>query len=205
MPPTTATTALPWPTPSMPGFPVSARSGGGPFWGRPATLVLPDLPDLPDRGRDRHGHGLPERRAVEALVRAAQPGWKLYTTGSVGSQALLGIPALARLRAAFPGRIAVWPFEPWDKAPVVLAEVYPSLLAAQVRDALAADPAAIKDAVQVRLLAAALARLDRDAGLAPLFAAAAAPEVLAEQGWILGAGHQAALQQAALASADPSR
>ena len=202
MPPTTATTALPWPTPSMPGFPVSARSGGGPFWGRPATLVLPDLPD---RGRDRHGHGLPERRAVEALVRAAQPGWKLYTTGSADSQALLGIPALARLRAAFPGRIAVWPFEPWDKAPVVLAEVYPSLLAAQVRDALAADPAAIKDAVQVRLLAAALARLDRDAGLAPLFAAAAAPEVLAEQGWILGAGHQAALQQAALASADPSR
>ena len=74
-----------------------------------------------------------------------------------------------------------------------------------MRDALAADPAAIKDAVQVRLLAAALARLDRDAGLAPLFAAAAAPEVLAEQGWILGVGHQAALKQAALASADPSR
>ncbi len=175
---------------------INARFPGvGPFWGRPATLALPDLPD---RGRDRHDHGFAERRAVEALVPTAQPCWKLYTTGSVGSQALLGVAALSRLRNAFPGQIAVWPFEPWDNAPVVLAEVYPSLLAAPVRRAMADDPAAIKDAVQVRLLAAALARLDRDGTLAALFAPGVPPGVLAEQGWILGAGHAAALCAAAL-------
>ena len=178
---------------------INARFPGiGPFWGRPSSLTLPDLPD---RGSDRQGHGFPERRAVEALVPTAQPCWKLYTTGSVGSQALLGIPALSRLCRSFPGQIAVWPFQPCDKAPVVLAEVYPSLLAAEVRRDMARDPTAIKDAVQVRLLARALARLDRGATLAPLFTPPLPPEVLAEQGWILGAGHQAALRAVAFSSA----
>ena len=177
---------------------INARfPGTGPFWGRPATL---QLPDLPQKGRDRHGHPFPERRAVEVLVPTAQPCWKLFTTGSVGSQALLGIPALARLRRAFPGQIAVWPFEPWESAPIVLAEVYPSLLAPQVRHAMTVDPAAIKDAVQVRLLANALALLDREAALAPLLFPDAPPDVLAEQGWILGAGHEAALRRAAQAT-----
>lgn len=172
---------------------INARFPGlGPFWGRPAGLALPGLPE---KGRARHGHGLPERRLVETLVPSAQPCWKLYTTGSVGSQALTGIPALARLRAAFPGRVAVWPFEPAD-APVVLAEVYPSLLDAAVRTAMADDPAAIKDAVQVRLLAGALARLAARDALGPLLSPEAAPAVLAEEGWILGAGHAAMLGHA---------
>jgi molybdopterin molybdotransferase len=180
---------------------INARFPGiGPFWGRPATL---DLPDLPERGRDRQGHPFPERRAVEALVPTAQPCWKLYTTGSVGSQALLGIRALARLRRAYPGQAAVWPFEDWTRAPVVLAEVYPSLLAGAVRRHMATDAALIKDAVQVRLLARALARLDAQGALAPLFTVDAAPGVLAEQGWILGAGHEAALRQAAEAPPYP--
>ncbi len=173
---------------------INARFPGlGPFWGRPAT---PNLPDLPERGRDRHGHPFAERRAVEVLVPSAQPTWKLYTTGSVGSQALTGIAALAHLRRAFPGQIAVWPFERWDKAPIVLAEVYPSLLAAEVTRHIAANPGAIKDAVQVRLLADALAGLQRSAALAPLFTPDAPADVLAEQGWILGAGHTGALRQA---------
>ncbi|MGQ0566888.1 MAG: molybdopterin molybdenumtransferase MoeA, partial [Gemmobacter sp.] len=174
--------------------------GIGPFWGRPASLKLPALPE---RGRDRHGHPFPERRAVEALVPSAQPCWKLYTTGSVGSQALLGIAALARLRAAFPGQVAAWPFEPWHDAPVVLAEVYPSLLATAVRQAMAADPAAIKDALQVRLLAAAFARLDQTETFAPLFTPDAPAHVLAEQGWILGAGHEAAMRDAVARAPSP--
>lgn len=167
--------------------------GTGPFWGRPATL---DLPGLPERGTARNGHGLPERRVVETRVPSAQPCWKLYTTGSVGSQALLGIPVLARLRAAFPEAVAVWPFEPAD-APVVLAEVYPSLLDAAVRAAMAADPAAIKDAVQVRILAAALARLSAQGRLGALLAPDAPPDRLAEEGWILGVDHVETLRAAA--------
>ena len=172
---------------------INARfPGTGPFWGRPATL---DLPDLPARGSLRQGHLMPERRAVEAWVPSAQPCWKLYTTGSVGSQALLGIPALAGLRNRFPGKIAVWPLEPWNHAPVILAEVYPSLLAAEVRRQTTKGD--IKDAVQVRTLAAALARLERDDRIAPLFAPMASPAVLNEQGWILGVGHVPALRAAA--------
>lgn len=174
---------------------INARFPGiGPFWGRPDAL---NLPGLPARGTERSGHGLPERRAVEARVPSAQPCWKLYTTGSVGSQALTGVPALARLRADFPGRVAVWPFEPWEKAPVVLAEVYPSLLAAEVRAALAADTAAVKDAAQVRLLAGALARLSVEGALASLLAPQADAATLREEGWILGVGHEAALRAAA--------
>ena len=182
---------------------INARFAGiGPFWGRPAGL---DLPDLPDRGSVRHGHPFPERRAVEALVRTAQPCWKLYTTGSVGSQALLGIPALARLRTAFPGQVSVWPFEAWQGAPIVLAEVYPSLLAAEVRIVLAGEPAEIKDRIQVRLLAGALSRLDRAGTLGPALAAQAPAEVLAEQGWILGVGHEAVLRAAASHAFPPLR
>ena len=170
---------------------INARfPGTGPFWGRPATLAAPGLPE---KGNARHGHGLPERRQVELLIRSVQPCWKLYTTGSVGSQALTGIPALNRLRRRYGPRLAVWPFAAPD-APVVLAEVYPSLLDAEVRAAMAAEHRAIKDAVQVRLLAGALASLSAQNALAPLLAPAADPAVLAEEGWILGAGHAALLR-----------
>ena len=70
--------------------------------------------------------------------------------GAVGGQAMTGIAALARLRRRFPGRIAVWPFEPLDR-PVAFVEIWPSLLRAAV--AAAADP--IKDRAQVRLMARA--------------------------------------------------
>lgn len=179
---------------------INARFPGvGPFWGRPASL---DLPDLPEKGRQRHSHALAERRAVEQAVPSAQPCWKLYTTGSVGSQALMGIPAMARLRAAFPGRVAVWPFEPWAEAPVVLAEVYPSLLAREVTALLPPGRRSrfdmpIKDAVQVRLLAGALAAIARAGDLADLMAPQREAAVLEEEGWILGAGHQPRLAAAA--------
>jgi len=103
--------------------------GTGPFWGRPGTL---DLSALPARGSQRADHGLPERRLVEARVSRAQPVWKLYTAGSVGGQALTGIAALEGLRRRLGSMVTVWPFEtglaPPQSAPVVLAEVYPSLI-----------------------------------------------------------------------------
>lgn len=166
---------------------INRQFGGGPFWGRPAGL---DLPDLPERKTvDYPALGLSERRAVERLVRSAQPVWKLYTTGAVGSQVLMGLPVIARL-ARLAG-VAVWPFDP--PARVTLAEVYPSLLAPSV--AAAAD--AIKDRAQVRLLAQALWQLAAQDRLTPLLAT---PDEAAEEGWILGAGHETALM-AALAEA----
>lgn len=156
--------------------------GLGPFWGRPASH---DLPDLPAKGTARHGHGLNELRATEAICSGAHPMWKLYTTGSVGSQSLLGQAHLARLRQEFGAQLAVWPMQP-ASAPVVLAETYLSLIDDAVK---AAQGYACKDAAQVDLLARAFHRADQGA----LLAAPAAPEVLCEEGWILGAGQSAAL------------
>ena len=156
----------------------------GPFWGRPANAAHAHLP--PTKPADYPALGLPERRHVETLVPRAQPVWKLYTTGSVGSQSLMGLPLIHRLSRR-PGA-KVWPFDP-PTGPVVVAEVYPSLLARAV----AADPAPIKDEAQVRLLARALWTLSQSGDLAPLFDT---PPQAQEEGWILGAGHVAALAAA---------
>ena len=169
-------------------------SGVGPFWGCPPAA---QTPDLPAKGTTRTGHEMPERRVCERLASGTQPVWKLYTTGSVGSQALLGLPRLARLRADHPGRIAVWPFEDCATVPVVLAEVWPSLLAPAVTAAVLAGRYAVKDAAQVDLLARALWQMSQDDALAALMSPDVAPEVLAEEGWILGIGHHNALLAAA--------
>ena len=156
----------------------------GPFWGRPDSAAHAHLPAT--KPTDYPALGLPERRLVETLVPTAQPVWKLYTTGSVGSQSLMGLPLIHRLSQR-PGA-RVWPFDA-PTGPLVLAEVYPSLLARAV----AADPAPIKDEAQVRLLARALWSLSHSGDLAALFVT---PPEAAEQGWILGAGQIAALEQA---------
>jgi molybdopterin-guanine dinucleotide biosynthesis protein B len=153
----------------------------GPFWGRPDSAAHPHLP--PTKAVSYATLGIPERRRVEALVASAQPVWKLYTTGSVGSQALMGLPLIHRLSQR-PGA-SVWPFES-PTTPLVLAEVYPSLLSTAVN----ADRAPIKDEAQVRLLARALFALSQTDALEPLFVT---PSQAIEEGWILGVGHQAAL------------
>jgi len=158
--------------------------GIGPFWGRPRHL---DHPDLPEKGSARHGHGLSDNRAAEQVVPRAQSVWKLYTTGSVGSQIMLGLPMLARLRRM---GAAVWPFQP-AVGPLVLAETYTGLIDPLVPR----GPGMVKDREQVRLLALAYWRLAQNGGLAALMAEPG-PEAL-DEGWMLGAGHQAALIAAA--------
>jgi molybdopterin-guanine dinucleotide biosynthesis adapter protein len=164
---------------------INARLGpAGPFWGRPRSLALPHLPET--KAVDYPALGLAERRRVETLVPRAQPVWKLYTTGSVGSQAMMGLPLIAGL-ARRPGT-AVWPFAPTD-APVVLAEVYPSLIDPAVR----AMRNQIKDEAQVRLLAQSLWRLARDGMLDVIMADVPDWPGRGDEGWILGAGHAEAL------------
>jgi hypothetical protein len=155
--------------------------GVGPFWGCPAGRATATLPA---RGTLRHGHGMAERRAVEDRLRRAQPCWKLFTTGSVGSQVLLGLPRLQALRHRYGDALAVRPFEDRD-APILLAEVYPSLLDRDVRARQRAGE--ILDAAQVRVLAAAFA------GLAPERLDGMLREGCREEGWIAGLGHEAEL------------
>lgn len=169
---------------------INATFGQGPFWGRPASLPLPHLPE--GKTADHAALGIPEHRAAEQAVRGAQPVWKLFTTGSVGGQSLTGLPMIHRLSQR-PG-VAVWPFDPIDTAQTILAEVYPSLL----RRAVAARVAQgwITDAAQVTLLAHALLTLAQRNALAPLLHPPADRRI-AEEGWILGAGHETDLLAAA--------
>lgn len=163
--------------------------GTGPFW---FNATKRDIADLPRKGRARAGHGMVERRAVEKRAAGSFPCWQMGGAGAVGSQVMTGMATLERLRRALPGRIAVWPFEPLDR-PVALVEVWPSLLAAEVTAAL--RPGEIKDAVQVRLLARALAAMAEAGTLGA--ALAAVPEAArAEEGWILGIGAEEALAAA---------
>ncbi|MFQ6753384.1 molybdopterin-guanine dinucleotide biosynthesis protein B [Cereibacter sphaeroides] len=166
------------------GFP-----GQGPFWGRPGGLALDHLPDR--KLCDHEALGIAERRRVEQAVPKAHPVWKLYTTGSVGSQALLGLPVIARLRRRFHAQ--AWPFEP-ATGPIVLAEIYPSLLGPAISKA--TREGEIKDSAQVRLMARALWRMARDGSLAALLADVPDWPGRAEEGWILGAGQAEQLRLA---------
>ena len=178
--------------------------GLGPFWGRPGAWNYPTIPVRASARSERASHP-DERRIADRHARGAKTVWQLAYAGSVGSQMLLGLPALKRLIAdpRIAGRAATWPFQTGlgvPDAPAVIAEVYPSLLRDEVR-ARQCD-GEILDRAQVRVNAAAFARLDARGGLAPLFAGApflAADErrlVATEEAWILGLGHEGALKGA---------
>ncbi len=162
--------------------------GPGPFWSHPMGQVWPGLP-FRRAGIDYEALGLSETRAAEAAVPRAKSPWMLFNPGSVGSQSLLGLPMIHRL-SQLPG-VSVWPFAAPD-APVVLAEVYPSLLAGPVA-ILANSEGMTADQAQVRLLSRALFKLARADRLLPLFDA---PMEAGEEGWILGARHAPLLAEA---------
>lgn len=164
---------------------LAADDGLARFWGHP------------------HGHryaGLaarkPEmdagRRRAEQRVPRAKTVWQLNGAGSVGGQVLTGLPRLLALRddARLGGKTTVWPFETGLRAPapepggVVIAEVYPSLIAADPREA-------VKDAGQVRAVVRDLADHDRTGTLAAQFCGGDLPPedraaVETEEAWILG-------------------
>ena len=178
--------------------------GIGPFWGRPLSWPYSAIPVRASERTEQDRHP-PERRICDIRARGAKTVWQLAYAGSVGSQMLLGLPALSRLVAdpRIAGRAAIWPFETGlrtPEKPAVIAEVYPSLLRNEVR-ARQRD-CEILDSAQVRVNAEAFARLDAGGGLAPLFAGALGLTpaerrmVETEEAWILGLGHEEALEGA---------
>lgn len=174
--------------------------GLGPFW---FNGLQRDIPDLPRKGGERRGpFGVAERRRAEMEAKGAFSCWQLGGAGAVGSQAMTGMAALAGLRRAHPRLIAVWPFEPLDR-PVALVEIWPSLLAAEVKAAMAAAGETIRDRAQVELLAGAVAQAQADGTLAAMLAVCAEVPEVAEEGWILGVGAEDALRRGGRAAAHP--
>ena len=178
--------------------------GVGPCWGRPANWSYPDVPTRKS-ARTRQDAHPPELRIADHHAKGAKTVWQLAYAGSVGSQVLLGLPALKRLVGdpRIKGQAVIWPFETGlsaPNAPVVIAEIYPSLLKPEIRQR--RNQGEILDAAQVRVNADAFARLDKRYRLAPLFGgdeSLTAEErriVETEEAWILGLGHEDALRDA---------
>lgn len=168
-------------------------NGPSPFWGctdrhacstlsrtKPSATILPEF-RLTDRWSTRQ----------------PQSVWKLAGVGSVGSQALLGIPYIARLRddLELAPVSRAWPFETGLRALpsrterewlVLHAEIYPSLIGALP------DLGEVKDSAQVRSLARYFAEADNTGRLSDLFAGPPSIGetdrrlVETEEGWILG-------------------
>lgn len=157
--------------------------GIGPFW---FNATRDEIPDLPRKGRARHGHGMKERRVVEEHAKGAFTCWQMGGAGAVGGQVMTGLAALEQLREVFPEVISVWPYQKETK-PVHFVEIWPSLIDPVVR----ASADDIRDRAQVRLIARALASLP--AGRLREMMEVDAPE----EGWILGLGYEAELQEAA--------
>ncbi len=151
--------------------------GVGPFW---FNGLKRDIPNLPRTRKERtKDHGQKERRVTDSKHRGTFTVWQMGGAGAVGGQTMTGMAALSRLRAAYPGEIAVFPFD-IKPAPVTIAEVWPTVIDPAVH--LSDDP--IRDSAQVRLLAQSLARLPSDTFNRML--AVDAPV----EGWILGTGYE---------------
>jgi hypothetical protein len=174
---------------------INRRLTGGPFpfWGCPPKDALTTL--QPKRARDHGPDDLPELRHAEVAAKGAASIWKLYYNGSVGGQAILGVPAVRRLKLARGEAMKIWPFETGFKAlaegdlagvDVVVAEVYPSLLKT------VPGPGEVKDLAQVRAMAEHFAKLDEAGKLGAAFGPSKdlAEDVVqvaqAEEGWVLG-------------------
>ena len=165
-----------------------------PFWGAPPKDVQRWL--ISTKPPADGAPTPPALRHCEVATKGSKSVWQIFGNGTVGSQALVGIPAVGRLKALRGEALKVWPFETGYKAltaadlegiEAVAAEVYPSAIKA---DPL---PGEVKDQAQVRSLCQHFARLDEAGKLAAAFGPAkdmAADVVLdaeREEGWILTA------------------
>lgn len=171
--------------------------GPFPFWGcsKKDELTTLSLKKSREHGpKDVTEYRISEAFAATSRKARPQPVWKIAYAGAVGGQTLTGVPAIERLREKFPA-LKVWPFEiPFAKidnealgdARIVVAEIYPSLVATTV------NANEIKDEAQVRTMAEWFAERDANGKLPALFGSEAKlsdsqkVKVTQEEGWILG-------------------
>jgi len=172
---------------------LNARLGGGPgpFWNVPAARACASLTIAKQAFPcgELHEYRLVEQR-LRASGRAVHSAWKLFTAGSVGSQALLGIPVLESLRsdAALADMSLVWPFETGstttpspERGPfVVHAEIWPGVFPVD------RTLHKVLDAAQVRGLAERFVREDASGELCRRFEIDVDDALLRDEGWILG-------------------
>ena len=161
-----------------------------PFWGCPPSSAGRHLTTT----KPTDTAALAPFRATEEVLRERghRPfsSWQLFGAGSVGSQSLLGIPVLARLRARFGERVDVWPFTTGllppalDEGAIVVVEVWPSM------HELGDHGGTVRDAAQVSATANWLADTDAAEGLGALFSPPLPPAVarvaVGEEGWVFG-------------------
>ncbi|OSQ51032.1 molybdopterin-binding protein [Marivita geojedonensis] len=160
--------------------------GPGPFWGKP---LEDGWPDIPYRKAGISYELCAERRACDLAAKASSSCFQLFFNPTVGSQVLMGLPMLARLRRR--AGVSVWPFEDWSDAQIVLTEIWPGLIEPAVKEAQGDE---IRDAAQVRLLSRALAGLSAER-LQTMLADHGSDA--REEAWILGAGHSEELTSVA--------
>lgn len=161
----------------------------GPFWGKSHRDRWPGIP-YRKAGIDYAAFPFDERRLCDQAAQAASSCFQLFYNPTVGSQVLMGLPMLLRLRQR--GNVAVWPLEDCGAAEVVLAEIWPGLVERGVQEAAKANPGDIRDRIQVRLLAYALSRLASEE-LSEMMIDL--PEDAKEEAWILGTGHESRLNE----------
>lgn len=139
------------------------------------------------------GQELNRLRRTECL-RGVQEVWKLFGNGSVGSQALTGIPRVAELRDSpeLTEHALVWPFETGftpdpTKARdsiVIVAEIWPGIVPIPT--------GRVRDEKQVKAMVGYVADLDQRGSLGALFDRPPGldeeglGQCVEEEGWILG-------------------
>lgn len=170
------------------------QCGVAPFWGYPGRQRC----DALTRTRPPTYAPFPEFRLVEQRLRSQghRPfsAWQLAYAGSVGSQMMLGMRALQRLRRhdVLGQRVKVWPFdtgfgmrsahhEPGD---VLVAEIWPSMITVDP------DLHPVRDAAQVLALTHEVLQRDDRGQLAPWFDPVLSDHeravAMREEGWTLG-------------------
>ena len=169
-----------------------------PFWGHPPRhtyeyLTAKRHAEFP---LELGGYPLAEYRIVDQRQRGLQSAWKLHYPASVGSQILMGIPYLYRLRFQEPelrNHSRVWPQETGfvanplpDQDYILHAEIWPGLLA------IPPEPGVIRDRLQVQGMVNWARQLAATGELSNYFlppadlTAEKLQSVRREEGWVLG-------------------
>lgn len=169
-----------------------------PFWGCPPKDAQTWLSVTKPEGWPGETPALRHAEEACAKAKSGQPAksvWQLFGAGSVGSQALTGIPYVKKLADERGEAALVWPFQTgWETLTsdrlqdhlMVIAEVYPALIETR------AEGSEANDKAQVRALCEHFAKLDETGKLGALFGPKTASQeklravVESEEGWILG-------------------